>query len=1128
MTTDPTPGTPNRFDEQDLTAFALGELDPAGDTHQAIAAALAQDPAIAAEIDAIKASAATVRDALAHEPIATAAEGTPTTSRDREGADPGVGVDRSVGPLPDGRGSLMAKTGRPRAPLFARPALLAAGFALAAGAAVAVVSMMQTGQPPITPPLTEHTTPHGITAIHAALDTPVTASFKEAPLEDVFATVRDATHAELGVDWEALEARGLTKETTLTFDADAVPARDLLTLTLSAAWEQLPHPDPVVWSVSADEVRIEARSAAVQRSLDQAQRVLAQVNATNARMSGNQLALAGSGAWQQPGEWTQAYVAWANEKREAGEAQEALHSDVERDEAVALLESLGEITNGPPALSNASVAERNRLVPEMAPAMPRRSSLVRQDQLGRQMQQGQTRGRERYASQQADHFYAGAAGGQQAYGLGGFAFSSQGLPAQSAGHVYIEGAINRPERFAVPGESELDDIRLSLSRGGMRGEQLGLPADEVVAHDLVPDVDSAHSGENTPTPDPEQRERLQRVQDRLVALQRIEDPYTPGDSYALVHDNPFRTGMMDPLSTFSVDVDTAAYSIVRRQLLQQGYAPVPEAVRIEELVNYFDYSYAAPKVDPGLLDNGVVTQASLERLAADDDTFAPFATHVEVTDCPWTDGHQLVRIGIRGMDVAQQDRPAAHLTFLLDVSGSMSSANKLPLVKESLKMLLGQLNADDHVSIVVYAGAAGLVLEHASAADIPTIEAALDKLSAGGSTAGGAGIELAYDIAQRHYVDGGVNRVILCTDGDFNVGISDRDALVDLIKEKANPEAGEDGETRGVYLSVMGFGFGNLNDNMMEPLTNAGNGNYAYIDTADEAHKVMVEQVGGTLVTIAKDVKIQVEFNPSQVLAYRLIGYENRILAAEDFANDTVDAGDIGAGHTVTALYEVVPFPDDGLGDAESLRMVKEQIEALDEALAFSTSVLENTPLTMEQYDKLVGSIRMMQQQREVAAAMESRAKRRLPEAVTDGIDMRYRNGRDFVDGLDELDELLVVNLRYKPVDAPAEQGTSRLIQTPVGLASVAFNDASEDTRFAAAIAGFGMVLRHSPHRGEADMQWVLDTANSALGDDAHGYRAGFITLVERAAELVPNDEEKNHNAIAPGDGERVPLHERR
>ncbi|MFI4862043.1 MAG: von Willebrand factor type A domain-containing protein, partial [Phycisphaerales bacterium JB063] len=614
---------------------------------------------------------------------------------------------------------------------------------------------------------------------------------------------------------------------------------------------------------------------------------------------------------------------------------------------------------------------------------------------------------------------------------------------------------------------------------------------------------------------------------RLDLFEPLGEPYAPGDNYALVHDNPFHTGINDPLSTFSVDVDTAAYAIVRRQLVQQQAAPVPEAVRIEELINYFGYDYAAPVVEPELLENGVVTQSSLERLAADDNTFAPFATHIEVTDCPWTQGHQLVRIGIKGMEVAQEDRPAAHLTFLLDVSGSMNRENKLPLVKESLKMLLGQLNADDHVSIVVYAGAAGLVLEHASAADVHAIEEALDKLSAGGSTAGGAGIELAYDIAQKHYVDGGVNRVILCTDGDFNVGISDRDALVDLIQDKANPEPGDDGQTRGVYLSAMGFGFGNLNDNMMEPLTNAGNGNYAYIDTADEAHKVMVEQVGGTLVAIAKDVKIQVEFNPSQVLAYRLIGYENRILAAEDFANDTVDAGDIGAGHTVTALYEVVPFPDDGLGDEESLRMVKEQIEALDEALAFSTSVLDNTPLTAEQYDKLVGSIRMMQQQRSVALALESRAKRRLPDIAADGIDMRYRDGRAFVDGLDDMDELLVVNLRYKPVDAPAQQGTSRLIQTPVGLSSVPFEEASEDTRFAAAVAGFGMVLRHSPHRGEADMQWVLDTAGSALGDDAFGYRAGFVSLVEQAAQLVPDDAEKDRNVIAPREG-RQPIERRR
>jgi len=623
---------------------------------------------------------------------------------------------------------------------------------------------------------------------------------------------------------------------------------------------------------------------------------------------------------------------------------------------------------------------------------------------------------------------------------------------------------------------------------------------------------------------PADRQQLETLAERhrLASLaQRLErpaiDPHQLNrDTYALVNDNPFHTGFNDPLSTFSVDVDTAAYALVRRQVMQQSQAPVPGAVRIEELVNYFDYSYAAPVVEPELLDGGVVTQASLERLAAGDDTCAPFETHVEVADCPWADGHQLVRIGVKGMEVAQEDRAPAHLTFLLDVSGSMSSHNKLPLVVESMKMLLSQLNPDDHVSIVVYAGAAGVVLEHAAAADTAAIEDALNKLSAGGSTAGGEGIQLAYDIADRHFVDGGVNRVILCTDGDFNVGISDRDQLVDLIKQRANPEPDADGNTRGVYLSVLGYGMGNLNDNMMEPLTNAGNGNYAYIDSAAEAHKVMVEQVGGTLVAIAKDVKVQVEFNPARVLAYRLIGYENRILAHEDFENDTVDAGDIGAGHTVTALYEIVPFPDEGLGDDERVMEVKRQIEALDEALAFSTSVLENTPLTDEQYRKLMGSVAMLQQQRAVAAAMQETVKHRPGSAIGEGpagIDLRYRRGAAIVD---DLDELMVVNLRYKPVDAPAEQGTSRLIQTVVAPKALPFAEASEDTRFAAAVAGYGMVLRHSPHRGDADFTWVLDTAGGALGEDANGYRAGFVALVERSAELRPQDAEKQRNVIAP------------
>jgi secreted protein with Ig-like and vWFA domain len=347
-----------------------------------------------------------------------------------------------------------------------------------------------------------------------------------------------------------------------------------------------------------------------------------------------------------------------------------------------------------------------------------------------------------------------------------------------------------------------------------------------------------------------------------------------GDRYDRLVENAFRLVKDHPLSTFSIDVDTASYANVRRFLLQEGRLPLVDAVRIEELVNYFDYDYSGPSDS------------------------VPFAAHIEVAGCPWESEHRLVRVGLKGREIANGQRPASNLVFLLDVSGSMNSPDKLPLLKEGMKMLVGQLDENDRVAIVVYASSEGLVLPSTSGEDRQRIINALNRLQAGGSTNGGAGIELAYRIAKEGFIEGGVNRVLLCTDGDFNVGTTSTGSLEQMIEERAKT---------GVFLSVLGFGRGNLNDAMMETISNKGNGNYAYIDGITEAQKVLVAQRGGTLVTIAKDVKIQIEFNPAQVNAYRLIGYENRLLAAEDFNDDKKDAGEIGAGHTVTALYEIVP-----------------------------------------------------------------------------------------------------------------------------------------------------------------------------------------------------------------------------
>jgi Ca-activated chloride channel family protein len=345
------------------------------------------------------------------------------------------------------------------------------------------------------------------------------------------------------------------------------------------------------------------------------------------------------------------------------------------------------------------------------------------------------------------------------------------------------------------------------------------------------------------------------------------------EGYDHVRDNPFLAAAANPLSTFSIDVDTASYANVRR-FLDEGRLPPKDAVRIEELVNYFRYQYPEPAGD------------------------SPFSITTELGPCPWEPEHRLVLVGLRGRAIDDESLPPRNLTFLLDVSGSMQSPDKLPLLKRAMGVLVDSLRDRDRVAIVVYAGSSGLVLPSTSGAEKGAIHAAIDELRAGGSTAGAAGIRLAYEVAKGNHVRGGINRVILATDGDFNVGVSSDGELVRLIEEERES---------GVFLSVLGFGEGNLQDAKMEKLADHGNGNYSYIDSFREARKVLGTEAGGTLVTIAKDVKIQVEFNPARVRAYRLIGYENRALRAEDFADDGKDAGEIGAGHTVTALYEIVP-----------------------------------------------------------------------------------------------------------------------------------------------------------------------------------------------------------------------------
>ncbi len=412
----------------------------------------------------------------------------------------------------------------------------------------------------------------------------------------------------------------------------------------------------------------------------------------------------------------------------------------------------------------------------------------------------------------------------------------------------------------------------TFSRGGVRLES-GSTVTADVAMQIAEMTETISIGRPAVEP---QADRVMRsvapAGPGLLPQQLVTAPFNT-EAYDRIDETGFRDPKQQPLSTFSIDVDTASYANTRR-FITQGALPPKDAVRIEELINYFGYDYPQPKDD------------------------APFSVTSELGGCPWQPEHKLLLIGLQGRELDMSQLPPANLVFLIDVSGSMQSPDKLPLLKSGLKLLARHLTESDHLTIVVYAGASGVVLPRTSGASQRAILDALDGLEAGGSTHGSAGIQLAYEEAKEGFIEGGINRVILATDGDFNVGVTDIGALTRLIEEKR--------ET-GVFLSVLGFGQGNLKDTTMEKLADRGNGNYSYIDSLLEARKVLVAEAAGTLVTIAKDVKIQVEFNPARVAAYRLIGYENRMLRDEDFKDDRKDAGEIGAGHTVTALYEIVP-----------------------------------------------------------------------------------------------------------------------------------------------------------------------------------------------------------------------------
>ncbi|KHA70868.1 hypothetical protein NZ35_23350 [Pseudomonas chlororaphis] len=523
------------------------------------------------------------------------------------------------------------------------------------------------------------------------------------------------------------------------------------------------------------------------------------------------------------------------------------------------------------------------------------------------------------------------------------------------------GASSTPDSAAVPAPAQPEVLvqQEAVMTGGAMAKRMAYPA-PVASFAAMPAADSYPQG------------------------YRDE----PREQYQKLADNPIHSVAETPVSTFSADVDTGAYANVRR-LLNQGRLPPEGAVRLEEMVNYFPYDYALPSDD------------------------SPFGVTTELATSPWNPHTRLLRIGIKASDRAVAELAPANLVFLVDVSGSMDRREGLPMVKSTLKLLVDQLRDQDRVSLVVYAGESRVVLEPTSGREKAKIRTAVEQLTAGGSTAGASGIELAYQMAQQAFIPKGINRILLATDGDFNVGVSDFDSLKQMAVDKRKS---------GISLTTLGFGVDNYNEHLMEQLADAGDGNYAYIDNLREARKVLVDQLSSTLAVVAKNVKLQVEFNPAQVSEYRLLGYENRALKREDFSNDKVDAGEIGAGHTVTALYEIVPAGEKGW--LEPLRYAKS-------------------------------------------------------EPVVSG-----KNG-----------ELAMLRVRYQLPDG----GKSLLIERPIAN-QVA--PASEDLRFAAAVAAFSQQLKDGRYTGDFSLKDTETLARGARGDDRFGLRNEFVQLVELAQSL--------------------------
>lgn len=502
----------------------------------------------------------------------------------------------------------------------------------------------------------------------------------------------------------------------------------------------------------------------------------------------------------------------------------------------------------------------------------------------------------------------------------------------------------------------------------------------------------------------EYSEEIQLGADDFSEIELSKQAETNNEQYGAYYDTPFVSPLQAPLSTFAIDVDTASYSNVRRYLGRRNQLPPQDAVRVEEMINYFDYAY---------------------RFTGDKH---PFSVHLETASSPWKAGNRIVRIGLKAKELSANKRPPSNLIFLIDCSGSMGNKDKLPLLKESCIALVENLTEDDRIGIVTYAGGAGIELDPVHGDQKEEIIKVINGLRSGGSTNGEGGIRIAYDLAKKNFIKEGTNRIIIATDGDFNVGISDRSQLIKLVKDRADKD--------NIYLTALGFGEGNIKDHNLEQIANNGNGEYYYIDSFKEGKRVLVDKMNSTLVTIAKDVKIQVDFNPRKVGSYRLIGYANRKMKAEDFRNDEKDAGEIGAGHTITALYEITP---PGAGNQN-----------------------------------------------------EVKSKYRKPDNKK--AENKYSN-------LIDSDELLTVFLRYKNPEDKIEDSANEFI-VPLTDSGKAWEESSDDFRFASSVAGFGMLLRNSKYAGDINCELILELASEGIGKDKNGLRKEFIELVNKAKAI--------------------------